>query len=77
MTPNDRWAKPDRIRELSRERFKPWPLYAAPVVRKVYDPWYSRPVTDAQTLGRGFVRDERFAGGSEQVIKPKARKPHA
>ncbi len=34
--PNDRWAKPDRIRELSRERFKPWPL-PAPVVKPVRD----------------------------------------
>jgi hypothetical protein len=61
------------MREL---RFIPWPL-PKPVARKVYDPWYTIPIAEAGHLGRGFVRDERFAGGAEQVIKPKARKRHA
>lgn len=39
MTPEQsaRWATPDRIRELLRERFIPWPLYAAPIVKPVRD----------------------------------------
>jgi hypothetical protein len=68
----DRWATPDRIRELSLERFIPWPLQPAPVVnttRKRYYPWHSIPLAESGTLSRGFVRDERFAGGGEQVIK--------
>jgi hypothetical protein len=39
MTPEqqERWATPERIRELARERFKPWPLYEPTVVKPVRD----------------------------------------
>ncbi len=61
-----------RLRQLRAERFMPWPLppgawpynQTERVHRDPYDlsTWGS-------ACGRGFVRDERFSGGSDLVIK--------
>ncbi len=55
-----RFASPERIEQLSRERFKPWPSAKLNVARLPGElpPGYQR----------GFVRNERFRQGNEPVI---------
>lgn len=54
-----RFASPERIAELSRERFKPWPLLKVQPRRPGAPPPIAHP---------GFVRNERFRTGNEPVI---------
>ena len=54
-----RFATPERIEQLSRDRFKPWPL---PKVQP------RRPDAPPPIAHAGFCRNERFRTGNEPVI---------
>lgn len=54
-----RFASPERIEQLSRERFKPWPLLKVQPRRPGAPPPIAHP---------GFCRNERFRTGNEPVI---------
>ncbi len=58
----NRFASPERIEQLSRERFKPWPT-VTPKFNQPRNPDAPLPVAHL-----GFVRNERFRQGNEPVI---------
>jgi len=78
---SERWASEERRRFLAAEQFRSWPLCQLHTDRPYRDAspvgipgepgylqigrWWDAP--PGNTLGMGFVRDERF--GSAQVIK--------
>ncbi len=59
---SNRFASPERIAELARERFKPWPT----VLPKFNQP--RNPDSPLPVAHLGFVRNERFRQGNEPVI---------
>ncbi len=56
----NRFASSERIEQLSRERFKPWPS------AKLNQP--RNPDAPLPVAHLGFVRNERFRQGNEPVI---------